>query len=55
MHLTRKLVVLLVSLGVVCAGGSPVRAADCEEIVARHMVGEALLAAHYVALAEKLA
>ena len=33
--------------------GSSVRAADCEEIVARHMVGEALLAAHFVALAEK--
>ena len=44
---------MLVSLGVVCTGGSTVRAADCEEIVARHMVGEALLAAHFVALAEK--
>jgi hypothetical protein len=45
--------VILVSLSVVCTGGSTVRAADCEEIVARHMVGEALLAAHFVALAEK--
>ena len=53
MHLTRNLAVMLVSLGVVCTGGSTVRAADCEEIVARHMVGEALLAAHFVALAEK--
>jgi hypothetical protein len=54
MHPTRNLAVMLVSLGVVCTGGSTVRAADCEEIVARHMVGEALLAAHFVALAEKL-
>src|SRR3954469_5213091 len=53
MHLTRNLAVILVSLSVVCAGGSTVRAADCEEIIARHMVGEALLVAHYVALAEK--
>ena len=53
MHLTRNLAVILVSLSVVCTGGSTVRAADCEEIVARHMVGEALLAAHFVALAEK--
>jgi len=53
MHLTRDLAVILVSLSVVCTGGSTVRAADCEEIVARHMVGEALLAAHFVALAEK--
>ena len=44
---------MLVSLSAVCTGGSTVRAADCEEIVARHMVGEALLAAHFVALAEK--
>ena len=29
------------------------RAADCESAIARHMVGQALLAAHFVALAEK--
>ena len=29
------------------------RAADCEEMVGRHMVGQAMLAAHYVAAAEK--
>lgn len=27
--------------------------ADCEDIIARHMVGQAMLAAHYVAAAEK--
>src|SRR3954462_192850 len=53
MHLTRDLAVILVSLSVVGTGGSTVRAADCEEIIARHMVGEALLVAHFVALAEK--
>lgn len=54
MRLTRNLALILVSLSVVCTGASPVRAADCDEIIARHMVGEALLAAHFVALAEKL-
>jgi hypothetical protein len=53
MHPTRNLAVILVSLSAVCTGGSTVRAADCEEIVARHMVSEALLAAQFVALAEK--
>ena len=53
MRLTPKIAVTLVCLGAVCTGGSTVRAADCEDIIARHMVGEALLAAHLVALAEK--
>jgi hypothetical protein len=35
------------------SGTSPLRAADCEDTIARHMVGEALLAAHLVAVAEK--
>ena len=39
----------LLSLG----AASPLRAADCEDAIARHMVGEALLAAHLVAVAEK--
>ena len=53
MRLTPKIAVTLVCLSAVCTGGSTVRAADCEDIIARHMVGEALLAAHLVALAEK--
>src|SRR5439155_519958 len=36
-----------------CSGGSSAGAADCEDLLARHMVGEALLAAQFVALAEK--
>jgi adenylate cyclase len=43
----------VVSLIVVCAGASMTRASDCEDLIARHMVGEALLAAHFVAEAEK--
>jgi hypothetical protein len=53
MRLTPKIAVTLVCLSAVCTGGSAVRAAGCEDIIARHMVGEALLAAHLVALAEK--
>ncbi|MFZ1152138.1 MAG: hypothetical protein WAR76_20805 [Xanthobacteraceae bacterium] len=32
---------------------SPSRAAGCEDTIARHMVGEAMLAAQFVAVAEK--
>jgi hypothetical protein len=53
MRLIRNLTLILGSLSVVCTGGSIARAADCDEIIGRHMVGEALLAAHFVALAEK--
>jgi hypothetical protein len=35
------------------AGTSPSRAAGCEDTIARHMVGEAMLAAQFVAAAEK--
>jgi len=44
---------MLVSVSVLCAAPPAVRAADCEDTVARYMVGEALLAAHFVAVAEK--
>jgi hypothetical protein len=43
----------LVAGGTFAGGATNLRAADAEEIVARHMVGEALLAAHLVAIAEK--
>jgi hypothetical protein len=36
-----------------CAFSTPIRAADCDQMIARHMVGQALLAAHFVAAAEK--
>jgi hypothetical protein len=35
------------------AGSSSARAAGCEDTIARHMVGEAMLAAQFVAAAEK--
>ena len=35
------------------AAASPLRAADCEDMAARHMVGEAMLAAQFVAAAER--
>ncbi len=33
--------------------GAAAQAPDCEDIIARHMVGQAMLAANYVAAAEK--
>jgi hypothetical protein len=51
MPLIRNIAALLISLIMTCGGGATVQAA--EDLIARHMVGEALLAAHLVALAEK--
>ncbi len=48
----RKAALMAAVLGVLCLDGPPARATD-EDIIARHMVGEALLAAHFVAAAEK--
>ena len=45
-------IVAVIAIGAI-ASGNAARAADAEDIVARHMVGEALLAAHLVAIAEK--
>jgi hypothetical protein len=53
MPMTRIVVATFVLSFALCAGTSASRAADCEDTIARHMVGEALLAAHFVALAEK--
>jgi hypothetical protein len=36
-----------------CAFSTPLRAADCDEVIARHMIGEAMLAAHFVASSER--
>ena len=47
MLMTRILAAMLVFPFVLCAGTSALRAADCEDTVARHMVGEALLAANF--------
>src|ERR1700719_267223 len=53
MQITRILTAMLVFWFALFTGASALRADDCEDTIARHMVGEALLAAHFVALAEK--
>ena len=53
MLMTRILIAMLVFPLVLLIGTSALRAADCEDAVGRHMVGEALLAENFVALAEK--
>src|SRR5580692_9743207 len=50
---TRILTAMLVFWFAFFTGASALRADDCEDTIARHMVGEALLAAQFVALAEK--
>lgn len=49
---TRNITAVLASVVIFCSMASPIRA-DCEDVLAQHMVGEALLAAHLVAVAEK--
>jgi hypothetical protein len=53
MLLTRNLATMLVFSFALFTGASALRADDCEDTIARHMVGEGLLAAHFVAVAEK--
>jgi hypothetical protein len=53
MLITRTLAAMFVFSLVLSTGTSASRAADCEDTIARHMVGQALLAAQFVALAEK--
>ena len=50
---TRTLAAMFVFSLVLSTGTSASRAADCEDTIARYMVGQALLAAQFVALAEK--
>jgi hypothetical protein len=53
MRIRRNVAAILVSLTVVCTAASTARAANCEDLVERHMVAEALLVVHLVASAEK--
>jgi hypothetical protein len=53
MLVARKLAAILVLLIVIWAGSSITRAADCDDVIGRRMVGEGLLTAHFVAVAEK--
>jgi hypothetical protein len=53
MHVKRNVAAILLAMTLACAASSNVRAAGCEDLVARHMVAEARLAAHLVASAEK--
>ena len=43
---------LLLAL-VACFASTGLRASDCEDLIARHMTGQAMLAAQFVAVAEK--
>jgi hypothetical protein len=51
MHQKRPAVLALTLLA--CLTATSVRAADCDEVISKHMIAEAMLAAQYVALAEK--
>ena len=53
MLMTRIFRLMLLLPFALFTGSSPLRSAGCEDTIARHMVGEALLAAHFVAVAEK--
>jgi hypothetical protein len=48
-----KILGLLLLCLLIAGGATPGRAAGCEDKIARHMVGEAMLAAQFVAAAER--
>jgi hypothetical protein len=49
----QKCAALLGLLIIASAGSSKASANDCDDLIGRHMAGEAMLAAQFVALAEK--
>jgi uncharacterized protein YfiM (DUF2279 family) len=51
MHRNRTPAILVAVLA--CLTNSGLRAAECDDLIARHMIGEAMLAAQFVAVAEK--
>ena len=53
MPIAQILAAMLAFSFALCTGTSALRAAECEDAVARQLVGQALLTAHFVALAEK--
>ncbi len=53
MQKSRQLGLVICLCFVLLASASPSRAAGCEDTIARHMVGEAMLAAQFVAAAER--
>jgi uncharacterized protein YfiM (DUF2279 family) len=53
MRVSRTLAMVVALSLVLATGTAASRAADCESTIARHMIAEALLAAQFVAVAEK--
>jgi hypothetical protein len=51
MHRNRALAILVAVLA--CFMNTSSRAAECDDLIVRHMVGQAMLAAQFVAVAEK--
>jgi hypothetical protein len=51
MHHNRAPAILVAVLA--CFANSSSTAADCDDLIARHMIGQAMLAAQFVAVAEK--
>src|SRR3954470_24461244 len=49
----RNLLGTLVAMLLACGFAVPSRASDCDEVIGRHMTGQAMLAAHFIASAEK--
>jgi hypothetical protein len=53
MHRRKRIITTVSLLILLCMGSSRTQAAGCEDMIAQHMIGEALLAAHFVAAAEQ--
>src|SRR3954453_1467484 len=51
--MSRSLIGAPVATLLACGLANPSRASECDEVIGRHMIGQAMLAAHFTASAEK--
>jgi hypothetical protein len=49
-----RMIAALIATLLACGFANPTRANECDEVIGRHMAGQAMLAAQFVASAEKV-
>jgi len=49
-----RMIAALIAISLACGFANPTRASECDEVIGRHMAGQAMLAAQFVASAEKV-
>src|SRR4051794_7552018 len=49
-----RMIAAFIATSLACGFANPTRANECDEVIGRHMAGQAMLAAQFVASAEKV-